>query len=269
MSWILLLQSEYRRIKKGFYALATTQPMILLAVVALAIGAIALAVRAGETLFIISFIPGGLSGITVFVLLVGLISGFAITLILPKATYFDEQFRSVPIRDIETYVGLRALPLVIMAVVIAIPPMLMLWRIYTLVGVETSTFWVIVASILFVAVALQGSACSEALRGHRSWILLFVGTLGIVGSIVVSLLLPMNSHTSWAWLATYLPQASLSQGEFSLALPTVYAALVGAVVSLFLSASAWTIYSFRPDPPFRRRRLRPVFPIGRDLSTWP
>lgn len=228
MSWMLLLQSEYRRVKKAVLTLGSTHPLVLAAAVALAVSAVVLAVQVGEALFVISFIPGGLSGFTIFILLAGAVLGFAASLVLPREAYFDEQFRSIPVRRIEMFIGLRALPLVFIMSLIAIPTLAMLWRLYALVGVPVPGFWVGIVGILYMAVSIQGASISEAARGHGSWGLFSVATLVIAGTLVMSLLPSVVTNSPWLWLATYLPQASLHLEEFSLTLPPVHIAVVGA-----------------------------------------
>ena len=267
MSWMLLLQSEYRRIKKAVLTLGTTHPMVLGAVAALAVIAVALAARAGETIFVISFIPGGLSGFTIFILLIGLVSGLSMVLILPREDYFDEQFRSTPVRKIELFMGLRAVPLIFVMGVIAIPTLVMLWRLYVALGVPAAGFWTGVVGILLMSVSMQGASVAEAARGHRSWVLFSLATLAMAGTLVVSLLLSVVTDSPWFWLATYLPQSSLHLGEFSLTLPPVHVAVLGAGISILLSALAWIAYSFRPNPPPRQRGLQLTIPVGKNILT--
>ena len=267
MSWMLLLQSEFRRVRKAVVSLGSTHPIVLAAIPAVAVCAVVLAVRAGEAFFIIAFIPGGLSGFTIFLLIVGAVCGYAVSLMLPRETYFDEQFRSIPIRKIDLLMGLRALPLVLMTGLATILVMAMLWRIYAIVGVPATAFWVGIAGILFMSVSIQGASLSEAVRGHASWGFFSLATLAVASTPVVVLMLSAVIDSPWRWLATYLPQASLRLGEFSLALPPVHVAAIGAGISMLLSAFAWIGYSLRADRPPRQRRLHLTVPMGKGAVT--
>ena len=293
MLWAVLLQSEYRRVKKAALDLARTNPIILVAIVAVAVGSLALAVRTGDSFAVFSLIPGGFSGLTVSLLLVGLVVGFGFALLLPKEGYFDEQFRLVPVRKADILIGLRGLPFVLIVSVIAIPLFAMTWRMYALVGVPAHGGWVVIFGMLYLAAAVQGAAVSEALRGYRSWGLFWVGTLALAGTVALSFALSFGIQGSWSWLATYLPVASFDpeavvettgagqaasmsdatmesldlDGIFETSTPQAHVAVIGAAASLVLSAVAWIAYSLRPDPPPRRRRIEFSAPMGKSIQS--
>ena len=134
MPWAVLLQSEYRRVKKATLDVASTNPIILVAVVGLAVGIVAIAVRLGDVLAIFSILPGGLSSASALLLLTGLVVGISFALLLPEERHFDEQFRLVAVGKAEVLIGLRVLPFVLMVSVIAIPVLAMMWRLYALAG---------------------------------------------------------------------------------------------------------------------------------------
>ena len=108
MPWAILLQSEYRRVKKATLDVASTNPIILVAIVGVSVGSVVIAVRLADVFAILSVLPGGASSVTVFLLLIGLIVGISFALLLPKEQYFDEQFQLVPVRKAEIVVGLRS-----------------------------------------------------------------------------------------------------------------------------------------------------------------
>ena len=289
MLWAILLQSEYRRVKKAALDLARTNPIILVAIVAVAVGGLALALRAADSFAIFAFLPGGLSGITVFLLLIGLVIGLNFSLVLPKEAFFDEQFRLVPVRKADILIGLRGLPFVLIVGVFAVPLLAMTWRIYALVGVPAHGVWAGVFGMLYLAAALQGAAVSEALRGYRSWRPFWVGTLALLGTLALSVALSFGVQGSWSWLATYLPMASFDAEAvlettgadvpasisnitpeslvraFETSTPPAHIAVIGAVASVVLSAIAWVAYSLRPDPPPSRRQIEFSAPVGKSI----
>ena len=264
MPCAVLLQSEYRRVKKAVFELARTNPIILVAIVAVAAGSVALAVRLADVFAILSVIPGGPSGVTVFFLLTGPVVGLAFALLLPKERYFDEQFRLVPVRKAEILIGLRVLPFVLIVGVVAVPILAMMWRIYALAGVPAHGVWAGVFGLLYLSAAVQGAALSEALRGYRSWGLFWLSTLALLSTVAVSFALSLGVQGSWAWLATFLPVTTLDPGgTLKATTPPIHIVVVGAVSSVVLSITAWIAYSLRPDPPPRRRRIEFSAPMGR------
>ena len=291
MLWAILLQSEYRRVKKAALDLARTNPIILVAIVAVAVGGLALALRAADSFAIFTFLPGGLSGVTVFLLLIGLVIGLNFSLVLPKEAFFDEQFRLVPVRKADILIGLRGLPFVLIVGVFAVPLLAMTWRMYALVGVPAHGVWAGVFGMLYLAAALQGAAVSEALRGHRSWGLFWLGAFAVLGTLALSVALSFGVQGSWSWLATYLPMASFDAeavlettgtdltGSISdaaleaidldrvieISTPPILVAVTGAAASTILSAIAWIAYSLRPDPPPRRRKIEFSAPVGKSI----
>ncbi len=290
MLWAVLLQSEYRRVKKAVLELARTNPIILVAIVALAVSGVAFALRAADSFALFSFLPGGLSGVIVFLLLMELVLGFSFSLLLPKERYFDEQFRLVPVRKVEILIGLRGLPFVLIVSVFAIPMIAMTWRMYALVGVPAYGIWAGVFGMLCLVAALQGASVSEAVRGYRSWGLFLVGTLALAGTVALSFVLSFGVQGSWSWLATYLPVASVdveavleATGSdlpastfdptfqsldpdriFETSVPPTYISATGAAASIVLSAIAWIAFSLRPEPPPRRRWIEFSAPIGKN-----
>ena len=267
MLWAVLLQSEYRRVKKAALELARTNPIILVAIVALAAGSVAIAVRFGEFFAILSLIPGGISGVTILLLLIGLTTGATLSVIGPKAALFDEQFRLVPVRHVTMFVGLRGLPIILLATIFTVPMLAMTWRLYSLVGVPTPIVWAGVFGALYVSAILQGAAILEAFRGYQSWSLFGVATVALMGTIGVSFLLSFGIHGPWVWLAIYLPDGSLNPGGFAVVLPPSYVAAIGAAGSMALSAIAWIIYSLRPDRPPRMRGIEFTAPMGRNVPS--
>ena len=266
MLWAVLLQSEYRRVKKAALDLARTNPIILVAIVAVAVGSLALAVRTGDSFAVFSLIPGGFSGLTVSLLLVGLVVGFGFALLLPKEGYFDEQFRLVPVRRAEILIGLRVLPFVLIICVTAVPLLAMVWRLYALMGVPAHGAWAGVFGLLYLSAAVQGAAVSEALRGYRSWGLFWLGTLALLSTAAVSFALSLSVEGSWSWLATFLPVAAPDPDRMlDATAPPAYAAVVGVVSSAVLSFIAWIAYSLRSDPPPHRRRIEFSAPVGKSI----
>ena len=265
MPWAVLLQSEYRRVKKAILDIAHTNPIILAAIVAVAAGSVAFAVRLADLLAILSVIPGGASSVTVFFLLTGFVVGLAFALLLPKERYFDEQFRLVPVHKIEIFIGLRVLPFVLIIGVTTVPLFAMMWRLYALAGVPVHSAWALVFGFLYLSAAIQGAAVSEVLRGYRSWGLFWLGTLALLGTVTVSFALSLGAQGTWSWLATFLPVATLDpEGTLKATTPPVHIVVVGMVSSAFLSVTAWITYSLRPDPPPRRRIIEFSAPVGRN-----
>lgn len=291
MLWAVLLQSEYRRIKKAVLEIAGTNPIILVAIVAVAVGGLALALRAADSFVIFTILPGGLSGVIVFLLLIGLIFGLTFSLVLPKEAFFDEQFRLVPVRKADLLIGLRGLPFVLLVGVIGVPIFAMTWRMYALLGVPAHGVWAGVFGMLYLAAALQGASIQEALRGHRSWRLFWAGTLALLGTLALSVALLFGVQGSWSWFATYLPMASFDieaaleatgtdlTGSISdaaleaidldrvieISTPPILVAVTGAATSIILSAVAWIAYSLRPDAPPRRKRIEFSAPMGKSV----
>ncbi len=263
MLWAVLLQSEYRRVKRAVLDLARTNPIILVAIVAVAAGFVALAVRSADFFALLSIVPGGLSGFSILLLLVGSVTGYTFSLTLPKEKYFDEQFRLTTVRPIEMLAGLRGLPLLLVVGVTAVPFVAMMWRVYALVTVPAPGVWAGVFALLYLTAALQGAAVSEVLRGCRSWRLFAIASSALAGTLAMSFLASSRVEDPWYWLATYLPAASIDSDGFAIAIrPVVYVAAAAAAVSAALSVTAWTAYSLRPDPPMRRRRVAFSVPIG-------
>ena len=264
MLWAVLLQSEYRRVKKATLDVASTNPIILVAIVGVAVGIVAIAVGLADVLAILSFLPGGPSKASVFLLLIGLVVGISFALVLPEERYFDEQFRLVPVRKADILIGLRVLPLVLMAGVIAIPIMAMTWRLYALAGIPASGAWSVVFCLLYLSAAVQGASLSQARRGYRSWGLFSLGTLALAGTVALSAGLSLGVHGSWFWLATFLPVTTLGpDGVLGATVPPIHIVAVGVVSSAALSVVAWIAYSLRPTPPPRRRRIEFSVPIGK------
>ena len=264
MPWAVLLQSEYRRIKKATLDLARTNPIILVAIFAVAAGTLAVAVRLADVLSILSALPGGPSSASVFLLFIGLIVGASFSLLLPEERHFDEQFRLVPVQRTGILIGLRVLPFVLIVGITAVPILAMMWRLYTLVGLSAHGTWVVVFGLLFLSAAIQGAAVSEAKRGYGSWGLFSLGTLALVGTVVMSAGLSLGVGGSWNWLATFLPVTTLSpDGKLGATVPPIPVVVVGVAFAVVLSVVAWIAYSLRPAPPPRRRRIEFSVPIGR------
>ena len=262
MLWAVLLQSECRRVKKAATELGRTNPIVLAAIAALAAGITALSVRSADFFAAFSLVPGGLSGLTVVLLLFGSVMGFVFALTLPKEEYFDEQFRLTKVSPMDISIGLRGIPLLLAAGASGVPAAAMMWRLYALVGVPAHGAWAAVFAILYLSAAIQGAAIVEAARGYRSWRLFAVATLALGGALAGSILLYFPSQDPWYWLATYLPSASIEADGFAVTLQPAYAAAIGAAGSGVLSVAAWTAYSLRPDGPRRRRRIEFSAPIG-------
>ena len=264
MPWAVLLQSEYRRVKKATLDIASTNPIILVAIVGVAVGIVAIAVRLADALVILSVLPGGSSSASAFLLLIGLVLGFSFALLLPEERFFDEQFRLVPVRKADMLIGLRVLPFVLMIGVTAIPMLAMMWRLYALAGLPASGAWSVIFSLLYLSAAIQGAALSEALRGYRSWRLFLLGTLALAGTVALSAWLPLDVQGPWIWLATFLPITTLSpDGTLGATVPPIYIVAMGAVSTAALSVVAWVTYSLRPTPPPRRRRIEFSVPVGK------
>ena len=267
MLWAVLLQSEYRRVKKAVLDLARTNPIILVAIVAVAAGLVALAVRSADLFAVFSIVPGGLSGFSIILLLIGSVMGYTFSLTLPKAEYFDEQFRLTTVRPIEMLIGLRGLPLLLVVAVATVPTAAMMWRVYALVTVPAHGAWAAVFGMLYLTAALQGAATYEALRGYRSWRLFAIATLAMAGTLAASFLLSFGVQNPWYWLATYLPAASIDADGFAVTLQPIHITTAGAATSVVLSIIAWTAYSLRPDNPLHRRRAAFSVPIGTSTFT--
>lgn len=268
MPWAVLLQSEYRRVKKAILDIARTNPIILVAIVAVAAGSVAFAIRLADFFSILTVIPGGASGITIFFLLTGFVVGLAFALLLPKERYFDEQFRLVPVHKVEILTGLRVLPFVLIIGVTAVPLLAMIWRLYALAGVPAHGAWAIAFGFLYLSAAVQGAAVSEVLRGYRSWGLFWLGTLALLGTVAVSFTLSLGAQGSWSWLATFLPVATLDpDGTLKATTPPIHIVVVGVVSSAVLSVTAWIAYSLRPDSPPRRRIVEFSAPVGKSTPT--
>ena len=273
MPWAILLQSEYRRVKKATLDVASTNPIILVAIVGVSVGSVVIAVRLADVFAILSVLPGGASSVTVFLLLIGLIVGISFALLLPKEQYFDEQFQLVPVRKAEIVVGLRIMPFVLMVGVTAVPLLAMTWRLYALVGVSAHGAWAMVFGLLYLSAAVQGAAVSEALRGYRSWGLFSLGTLALVGIVALSVGLSLGVRGSWVWLATFLPVTTLDpDGTLGATVPPMHIVVLGVASSAVLSVTAWIAHSLRPEPPPRRRRIEFSVPIGKStlgaLTVW-
>ena len=273
MPWAILLQSEYRRVKKATLDVASTNPIILVAIVGVAVGSVVIAIRLADVFAILSVLPGGASSVTVFLLLIGLIVGISFALLLPKERYFDEQFRLVPVRKAEMVVGLRVMPFVLVVGVTAVPLLAMAWRLYALVGVPAHGAWAMVFGLLYLSAAVQGAAVSEALRGYRSWGLFSLGTLALVGVVALSVGLSLGVRGSWVWLATFLPVTTLDpDGTLGATVPPMHIVVLGVASSAVLSVTAWIAHSLRPEPPPRRRRIEFSVPIGKStpgaLTVW-
>ena len=262
MLWAVLLRSEYRRVKKAVLELARTNPVVLAALVAAAAGVTALGVRSADFFAAFSLVPGGLSGLTVVLLLFGSMMGFTLALTLPREEYFDEQFRLTKVSPMDISIGLRGIPLLLAAGASGVPAAAMMWRLYALVGVSAHGAWTAVFAILYLAAAIQGAALAEALRGYRSWMLFAAATLSLSGALAGSVILSFPAQDTWYWIATYLPSASIDSDGFAVTLQPAYAAAIGAAGSVVLSVAAWTAYSLRPDRPRRRRRIEFSAPIG-------
>ena len=264
MPWAVLLQSEYRRVKKAILDIARTNPNILVPIVAVAAGSVAFAVRLADFFAILTVIPGGASGVTVFFLVTGFVVGLAFALLLPKERYFDEQFRLVPIHKVEILTGLRVLPFVLIIGLTAVPLLAMMWRLYALAGVPAHSAWALVFGFLYLSAAVQGAAVSEVLQGYRSWGLFWLGTLALLGTVTVSFALSLGAQGSWSWLATFLPVAMLDpDGTLKATTQPIHIVVVGVVSSAVLSVTAWIAYSLRPDPPPRRRIIELSAPVGK------
>ena len=266
MPWMALLQSEYRRIRKGVLELGRTHPIIIPAVVAVAVGVLALAARTGEVLALVAFVPGGLSAVVFFLLSVGALIGFSLSLTAPNISYFDEQFRLVPVRTVEIFVGIRAVPFILVTTLMAIVMSTMVWRLYAVVGVPASGIWAGVFGVLYIGVGIQGAAVAEALRGYRSWKLFAAATFALGCTFVISLLSSFGVQDPWTWLATYLPSASVGpDGVLVTAVPPLHLSAIGVAATPFFSVISWTAYSLRPDPPPRRRKLVVSVPTGNNV----
>lgn len=262
MLWAVLLQSEYRRVKKAALELARTNPIILVAIVALAAGVTALGVRSADFFAAFSLVPGGLSGLTVVFLLFGSVMGFTLALTLPMEGHFDEQFRLTKVSPMEISIGLRGIPLLLVAAASAVPPVAMMWRLYALVGVPTHTAWMGVFAILYLTATIQGAALAEAPRGYRSWRMFAIATLFLSGALAGSVILSFLAQDTWYWLATYLPSASIGPDGFAVTLQPAYAAVVSVAASMVLSVAAWIVFSLRPNRPRPRRRIEFSAPMG-------
>ena len=266
MLWAVLLQSEYRRVKKATLDVASTNPIILVAIVGVAVGIVAIAVRLADVLALLSVLPGGPSNASVFLLLIGLVVGISFALLLPEERYFDEQFRLVQVSKADILIGLRMLPFVLMVGVTAIPILAMTWRLYALAGLFASGAWSVVFCLLYLSAAVQGASLSEALKGYRSWGLFSLGTLALAGTVALSAGLSLGAPSSWVWLATFLPVTTLGpDGTLGATVPPIYIVTVGVVSSAALSVIAWIAYSLRPTPPPRSRRIEFSFPIGKSM----
>jgi hypothetical protein len=262
MRWAVLLQSEYRRVKKAALELARTNPIILLAIVAVPGGMLSFAFRAAEFFAVFAFIPGGLAGLHVLLLSFGLVTGVSFALTAPRERSFDEQFRLTAARPLEVLLGLRVLPLLIVVGVLAAPFVVMVWRVYALVNVPAPGAWAGVFALFYLTAAIQGAAAAEALRGYRAWQLFALATAALLGTVGVSLALAFGAHVPWYWLATYLPVADFGLGGFAATLPPAPVTALGATATAILSVIAWTAYSLRLDPPLNRRRITFSAPIG-------
>jgi len=187
------------------------------------------------------YLASGLRPVLFTLVALSAVAGAILATMAPRFDELDGQLRSLPVSGVEAFLGLNAVPLLVVCGVMGIPQFVFALRLFS----ETRTPTPIVfAALFFVAhlsSAVVGACAAEAIRCRcrtgRAWGALGAAVTSIVATAIAGRLGGLGS--GW-WLAGLLP---VSRGSA----PPVIVAVAGLVVSTTLAAWSWIVLGAEPS----------------------
>jgi len=249
-SWLLLTDVERRRVSRVAVRLARANPLLVPAAVAVVVGVMWLAIKAGAGAAILAvFLPSGLSAVLAMILLGGVLVGLGLAAAAPRFEGLDPQIRTVPIAPLPAYLGTTALPLTIAWLIFAIPVFDFGTSLFRTIQVPAPDAWAGLLMLTQLIACVTGAAIMEILRARPS-------RRALLGAIPLLLALglpavaaPLTSAPAWSWLAALLPHGLGKSSHAAVApivVPSIATSLLGVLAVGALAAAAWTATATLP-----------------------